>query len=132
VSTLLLTNDRLTCGQLRSLNDYVLCTLIGTKRVPHGRENQVQEVVANDGKARALHDDVKAALHRNESNFIRMLCTLGGVDLVLKCVSRDLLDLGNLLIEVVHGECSSSDEVSGKESRMCWMGRCCEQKMRRY
>jgi hypothetical protein len=101
----MLTNDRLSCGQLWSLNDYVLCTLIGAKHVPHGRENRVQEVVAKDGEARALHDDVEAALDRNEGNFIRMLSTLSGVDLVLERVSRDLLDLGNLLIEAIHGEC---------------------------
>jgi hypothetical protein len=105
VSTLLLTTDRLTCGQLRSLNDYVLCTLIGTKLVTHGRENRFQEVVANDGEARALHDGVEIALHKNGGNFVRMLDTLGGVDLVLERVSRDLLDLGDLLIEAVHGEC---------------------------
>jgi hypothetical protein len=105
VSTLLLTNDRLTCGQLRSLNDYVLCTSIGTKLVPHGRENRVQEVVANDGEARALHDGVESTLHKNGGNFIGVLNTFGSVDPVLERVSRDLLDLGDLLIEAVHGEC---------------------------
>jgi hypothetical protein len=105
VSTLLSTKDCLACGQLRSLNDYVLCTLIVTKLVPHGRENRVQEVVANDGEARALHDGVDTALHKNGGNFVCMLNTLSGVDHVLKRVSRDLLDLGDLLIEAVHGEC---------------------------
>jgi hypothetical protein len=87
------------------LNEYVLYTLIVTKIVPHGRENRVQEVVANDGEARALHDSVEAALHRNGGNFVGMLNTFSGVDHVLKRVSRDLLDLGDLLVEAIHGEC---------------------------
>jgi hypothetical protein len=97
---------------------YALYTLDVTMLIPHGREYQVQKVIADDGEACALHDRVTIALQEHTGDFVRHLNALDAAEYVLESMSRDLLDLGDPLVEVVHGGWISIESIDELAKRV--------------